>query len=81
MMEHGLLIGSLYHLYVDVSVNVFEQVVNVIGSKRSRDNVNLKYMWHLKIGHIGDERINRLEKDGLLGIWTTESYQIYESYL
>ena len=38
-------------------------------------------MWHLKLGHIGEDRINKLERDGLLGLFNFESYSICESYL
>ena len=45
-----LLIDSLYHLHVNVCVNVNEQIVDsTIGHKRSRDDINHKYMWHLRL--------------------------------
>ena len=42
-------------------------MVSVIGSERSKDEMNLKYMWHLRLGHVREDKINRLEKDGLFG--------------
>ncbi|MDM1575529.1 hypothetical protein HX016_23045, partial [Escherichia coli] len=36
-----------------------------IGSKHPRDNLNEKFLWHLRLGHIGEDRINRLVKTGL----------------
>ena len=62
-------------------MNITEQEVNAIGSKRSRDEMNLKYMWHLRLDHIREEKISRLKKDGHLGPLVAESYSIYESYL
>ena len=64
----GHLINSLYHWHVDAdeSVNQSEQIVSAIGSKRTRGEINLKYMWHLRLGHIEEKKINRLEKDSLL---------------
>ena len=73
IVGHNFLINNLYHLHVDISMNVNKQEVHALGSKRPRDEINHKYMWHLRLGHIGEERINRLEKDGLLGPLTTES--------
>ena len=36
----AFLIDDLYHLYMDVSVNINEQIMNVIGSKRLRDSIS-----------------------------------------
>ena len=55
--------------------------MNVIGSKRSRDRISKKYLWYLRLGHIGEDRLNKLEKDGLLGPLTFEFYLVYESCL
>ena len=52
----AFLIDGLYHLHTDVSVNINEQIVNAIESKRSRDRINQKYLWHLRLGHIGEQR-------------------------
>ena len=72
------LIDSLYHLHMDVSVNINEQIVNAIGSKRSRDRISQKYLWYFRLNHIGENRLNKLEKDGLLGPLTFESYPVCE---
>ena len=81
MVGHDFMINSLYQLHVDVSINLSEQIVSVVGSKRFRNEINPKYMWHLKLSYIGEERINRLEKDRLLDPLTIESYPVYESCL
>ena len=39
----------------------------MINNKRPKDNPNPKILWHHRLGHIGDNRITKLEKDGLLG--------------
>ena len=46
MIGHSHLINNLYQLHIDAdeSVNLFEQIVSVVGSKRFRDEINLKYM-------------------------------------
>ena len=51
------------------------------GSKRLRDRINQKYLWHLRLGHIREDRLNKLKKDGLLGPLTFESYPVSESCL
>ena len=55
--------------------------MNAIGSKHLRDNVNEKYLWHLRLGHVAEDKINRLKKIGLLSLLTSESYSVCESYL
>ena len=75
------MIDGLYHLYEDEIVNINEQIMSVVGSKRLRDRVSHKYLWYLRLDHIGDDRHNKLEKDGLIGSLTSESYPVYESCL
>ena len=55
--------------------------MNAIGSKRSRDRISQKYLWHLRLGHIGEDKLNKLKKDGLLGPLTSKSYPVCESRL
>ena len=76
----AFLIDDLYHLYLNVSVNINKQTVNDIGAKILRDGISQKYLWHLRLGHIGEDRLNKLEKDGLLRLLTSESYLVCESY-
>ena len=68
-------------MHVDANVNINEQIVSAIGQKRSRDDINQKYLWHHRLGHIGEDRINRLKNDGILGSLNPESYPACESYL
>ena len=75
------LIDSLYHLYVDANINLNKQVVSAIGQKRSRDQINQKYLWHHRVGHIREDRINKFEKNGILDSFDSESYLAYESCL
>ena len=81
LVIRNLLINSLYHLYVDVNVNVNKQEVSTVGHKRSRDDVNHKYMWHFRLGHIEEDRINKLKKNQILSSFNFESYPVCESYL
>ena len=43
-MARAFLIDGLYHLHTDASVNINEQIVNAIGSKRSKDRISQKYL-------------------------------------
>ena len=52
-----------------------------IGQKRFRDEINQKYLWYHRLGHIGEDRINKLEKDGILGSLNPKSYSACESCL
>ena len=81
MVASDLLIDSLYHLYVDANMNLNKQVVSIVGQKRSRDKFNHKYLWHHRLGHIREDRINRLEKDGILDLVKSESISGCESCL
>ena len=62
-------------------MNLIEQVVNTIRYERSRVEINLKHMWNLKLGRIGEKMINILEKYELLGTLTVESYLLCASSL
>ena len=66
---------------MDASVNINEQTVNAIGSKRLKDRISQKHLWHLRLSHIGEDKPNKLEKDSLLEPLTFESYLICESCL
>ena len=81
MVARGLLFDNLYHLHVDANVNLNEQIVSAVSQKRSRDEINQKYLWHYRLGHIGKDRINRLEKDGILGSLNLKLYPACESCL
>ena len=77
---NNFLINGLYQLHVEVSIFNFEQNMNAIKSKRPRDSPNDRYLWHLRLGHIAEDRINKLAKIRLLSPLTFESYLIYESW-
>lgn len=79
----GNLIDGLYFISpVGNSINCVENETStyVLPLKRKRD-VNQTYMWHLKLGHINLERLNRLVKDGPLDFLQIEPYPICEPCL
>ena len=81
LVARGLLIDSLYHLYIDGNVNLNEKIVSAVGQKRSKNKINQKYLWYHKLGYIREDRINRLKKDGILSSLSPEPYSACESYL
>ena len=66
---------------MDVSVNYIKHDVNAIGIKQPRDKINQRYLWHLRLGHIGEDMINILKKIKLLNSLTFKSYPVCESCL
>ena len=62
----SFLIDGLYHLHVDTSFNINKQTMNIVGSKRLRDRISQRYLWHFRLDHIREDRLNKLEKDSLL---------------
>lgn len=79
----GNLIDGLYFISpVGNFINCVENdtSTNVLPLKRKRD-VNQAYMWHLKLGHINLECLNRLVKDGPLDFLQIEPYPICEPCL
>ena len=78
MVASDLLIDSLYHLHIDTNENLNEQVVSAVAQKRPKDEFNHKYLWHHKFGHIGEDRINRLKKDGILNLVKSELIPVCE---
>jgi hypothetical protein len=59
-----------------------KQVYNINNVKRmkSKDS-NPTYLWHCRLGHINEKRIQKLHKDGLLEHFDYESYDVCESCL
>ena len=83
LIGYGSLIDNLYHLHMDVSVNTVDNGMNenIIGFKRPREEVNKTYLWHLRLGNIREDRINKLAKNGVLGSLPSEPYPACESCL
>ena len=58
---------SSYNLQVDVAL------------KKSKQGVNEAYLWHCRLGHVGDGRLQKLHKDAYLGAFDYESFATCES--
>ena len=55
--------------------------MSTVGQKRPRDKINQKYLWHHRLGQIGEDKINKLKKDGIFNSLNLKSYPACESYL
>ena len=79
-VAHGTLDNDLYVLNMKENN---EHVVNenTITHKREREEISPKYKWHLRLGHIGEDRVTKLAKDGLIGPFGLEPYPTCESCL
>ena len=45
-----------------------------VSLKKSKHGVNKAYSWHCRLGHVGDERLEKLHKDAYLGAFDYESF-------
>ena len=52
-----------------------------ISKKRKESSFNEAYLWHCRLGHIGEKRLHKLHKEGLLGHSNYEFYDTCESCL
>jgi len=72
----GILNNGLYVCDVEHDLLQIEQT-----NKRKRDDENLTYLWHCRLGHISENRLRTLHKEGLLDPFDFESYPTCESCL
>ena len=80
----GTIIDGLYIATSDAyELNnfVLESNSHVLPKKRNFSTFNEAYLWHLRLGHINPNMIQRLIKDGLLEPLDLESLPICESCL
>jgi hypothetical protein len=73
---HYPLVNGLYVLDLE------DKFVCNINVKRARLNdLNPIFIWHCRLGHINEMRIERLHKDGLLSSFDFESFHMCRSFL
>ena len=63
------------------SLNDIEMINDKRIVKKLKNSNNDTYMWHLHLGHININRIQRLVKEGFLGHLKVEPLLTYESCL
>ena len=74
---NAILDNGLYILDLNNTKSIYN-----IDTKRVKSNeLNPTYFWHCRLGHINEKRISKLHKDGALGSFDFESYEICESCL
>ena len=49
--------------------------------KRKRENMNVTYLWHCRLGHISESKINKLYKEKFFDPNDYESLETYKSCL
>ena len=53
--------------------------MSAVGQMRPRNEINQKLLWHHRLSHIEEDRINKLKKIGIIGSFDSESYLACES--
>ena len=65
--------------YILNTHNTILEITNT--KKRKLEDINSSFLWHYRLGHIGNDRITKLHKGGYLGSFDYESYDTCESCL
>ena len=61
-------------------IDVFSYNIQMdVALKKSKHGVNEAYLWHCRLGHVGDGRLQKLHKDAYLGAFDYESFATFES--
>ena len=71
----GNLTNGLYILDLE------NPVFNIYTKQPKIDDLRNSYLWHCRLGHINEKRINKLYKNGYLGSFDYESFDTCESCL
>ena len=69
------MINGLYILDLDMPI------YNINAKRMKPNELNPTYLWHCRLGHINENRISKLHKDGLLDSFDFESYETSRSCL
>ena len=65
----------------DESVMELNNSIVIVQTKRKELFSNLIRLWHMRLGHINLNRINRLVKEGILGDFVLQPMEVFESCL
>ena len=67
LIGNGVLFGNLYSLSLHHGPLCDSSSANsVVGCKHDRMNLSSFMLWHKRLGHISEQRLLRLVKDGVL---------------
>ena len=72
--------GTVHNSLLILTLNDKIFLVNE-NKKRKREQLNTTYLWHCRLGHINESRINKLYKDNFLDPYDYESLETCESCL
>ena len=79
-VAQGTLDNDLYVLNMKEN-NEHVVKVNTIIHKCEREEISPKFKWHLRLGHIGEDRATKLTLDGLISSFGLEPYPTCKSCL
>ena len=77
----GYVIYDLYYIDNKSNNKQYPNNLNVVSTMLIHNASNLKYLWHLRLGHIADDRITKLEKLGILSHLESSSNPTCEAYI
>jgi len=75
LYANAIMINGLYTLDLDMPI------YNIDAKRMKHNELNPTYLWHCRLGHINENRISKLHKDGILDSFDFESYETCQSYL
>ena len=63
-------------------IDVFSYNLQIdVAHKKSKHDANEAYLWHCRLGHVGDGRLQKLHKDAYLRAFDYESFVTCKSYI
>ena len=69
-------INGIYILDLD------KQILHIDSNKKVKSNdTNQTYLWHCRLGHINEKRVQKLHRDGLLDKFDFQTYDVCEACL
>ena len=75
----GYVLHGLYYIDNKSNNKQYPTNLNVVNTMLIHNASNLKYLWHLRLGHITDDRITKLKKLGILSHLESSSNPTYEA--
>jgi hypothetical protein len=73
---HAPMMNGLYIVNLDGC-----SVYNIIAKRQHANDLNPTFIWHCRLGHINEKRMEKLHRDGLLHSFDFESFETCKSCL